>query len=78
MEGDFLKNKNAPDILTGKDLDYLKDLFNWNYILFKNTYDSINFIENKNIMNFFINTNKFFEKNMNVILNILENGENNE
>ena len=25
------------DILTGKDLDYLSDIFNWNYIALKKT-----------------------------------------
>ena len=32
----------VPNIISGKDLDYLSDMFNWNYIAYKK---SVNFSE---------------------------------
>ena len=31
----------VPDIITGKDLDYLSDMFNWNYVAYKCAYNAI-------------------------------------
>lgn len=70
--------KQAPDILTGKDLDYLKDLFGWNYNLYKIEEDALQFIEDKDITNLIEDCNTFFYDNMTTILNILENGDYNE
>ena len=28
---------SVPNIITGKDLDYLSDMFNWHYSAYKNT-----------------------------------------
>ena len=36
-----MKYEVVPSTITGKDLDYLSDMFNWNYNAFKCTYDSI-------------------------------------
>lgn len=36
----------AFNILTGKDLDYLKDIFGWNYTIYKYSENYINNIEN--------------------------------
>ena len=70
--------KKAPNILTGKDLDYLKDIFGWNYNSYKVLEDSLQFIENKQVSNLVTNCSNFFYDNMNTVLNILENGDNNE
>lgn len=70
--------KQAPDILTGKDLDYLKDLFGWNYSYYKLLEDSLQFIEDKEIAKLIKDCNDFFYENMNTVLNILEDGGNNE
>jgi len=70
--------KKAPNILTGKDLDYLKDIFGWNYNSYKVLEDSLQFIENKQVSNLVTNCSNFFYENMNTVLNILENGDNNE
>jgi len=70
--------KKAPNILTGKDLDYLKDIFGWNYNSYKVLEDSLQFIENKQVSNLVTNCSNFFYENMNTILSILENGGNNE
>jgi hypothetical protein len=33
------KYNTVPTIITGKDLDYLSDMFNWNYHAYKNIYN---------------------------------------
>lgn len=71
------KNK-APDILTGKDLDYLKDIFGWNYTLYKLGENSIDLIEDTEIVKLYKECNNFFYDNMNIILDILAKGEENE
>jgi len=71
------KNK-APDILTGKDLDYLKDIFGWNYTLYKLGENSIDSIEDTEIVKLYKECNNFFYDNMNIILDILAKDEENE
>lgn len=71
------KNK-APDILTGKDLDYLKDIFGWNYTLYKLGENSVNSIENNEIVKLYKECNNFFYDNMNIILDIIAKDEENE
>lgn len=68
--------KQVPNILTGKDLDYLKDIFGWNYNLYKIEEDALQFVEDKEISKLISKCNELFYKNMNTILNILENGDN--
>lgn len=70
--------KKAPDILTGKDLDYLKDIFGWNYITYKFSEDALQFIDDKEITKVFTECRNLFYENMNTVLNILENGDKNE
>ena len=41
--------KKAPDILTGKDLDYLKDMFGWNHTAYKLMEDALEFVEDKKV-----------------------------
>lgn len=71
------KNK-APDILTGKDLDYLKDMFGWNYTLYKLGFNSIENIQNNEIVKLYKECNNFFYDNMNIIIDILAKEEANE
>ncbi|MBE6156192.1 MAG: hypothetical protein E7161_00385 [Firmicutes bacterium] len=70
--------KKAPNILTGKDLSYLKDIFGWNYSAYKLLNDSMQFVENKEISKLLKECSNLFYENMNDVLNILENGGNNE
>ena len=68
----------VPNIITGKDLDYLSDMFNWNYEAYKKSNDCLNKLndmEMKNIMEKATNT---FYDNMITVLNILEEGGTNE
>lgn len=71
------KNK-APDILTGKDLDYLKDMFGWNYTLYKLGVNSTDNIQNNEIVKLYKECNNFFYDNMNIIIDILAKEEANE
>ena len=73
--------ENVPvDIITGKDLDYLSDMFQWNYCAFKKTCNDIEYINNQEIIDLFGKVSDFFENNLNDILEIISNpgGEANE
>ena len=73
-----MENYNVvPNIITGKDLDYLSDMFNWNYLAFKNTSDAINNVSDDEIKNMLERGSELFNNNMNMVLSIL-NGGNNE
>ena len=45
-----LNYKKVPDIITNKDLDYLSDIFNWNLNGYKFTYNAINNVETKELV----------------------------
>ena len=70
--------KKAPKILTSKDLNYLKDLFGWNYTNYKFLEDHEQFIDNKEIINLFKDCKNFFYDNMNLVLDVLEQGGKND
>ena len=66
------KMKNVPDdTITGKDLDYLSDMFQWNYGCLKsnsNAIDSVNDTEIKEILQKGVD---LFNRNLNSVLEIL-------
>lgn len=68
--------EEVPSIITGKDLDYLSDMFNWNYIALKNTNDMKNNANDPEIKDMLENGFNLFKDNMNKIMDIL--GGNNE
>lgn len=72
------EKKKAPDILTGKDLDYLKDIFGWNYNLYKFTINSIENINDKEIAKLFKECSNYFYDNMNLVIDILAKEDVNE
>lgn len=59
------------DILTGKDLDYLCDMFQWNYGTLKSSNDSISSINDKEIIDIMQRAGELFDDNLNVVLDIL-------
>lgn len=61
------------DTITGKDLDYLSDMFQWNYISFKKTCNDIENINTNEIVEFFGRACDLFEANMNDVLDIINN-----
>ena len=66
----------VPDIITGKDLDYLSDMFNWNYNAFKNTYDSMKNVKDEEIRSIMLDSNNIFKDSINTILDIMLGGLN--
>ena len=66
-----MKYEVVPSIITGKDLDYLSDMFNWHYNAFKCTYDSIKNVEDDDIKNIMLEVNDIFVDSINQILEIL-------
>lgn len=73
-------NEVPVDIITGKDLDYLTDMFQWNYNAFKKTCNDIEYINNQEIIDLFGKASDLFENNLNDILDIISNpgGESDE
>ena len=72
-------NEVPNDILIGKDLDYLSDMFQWNYIALKKTDTASKIIEDDEIGNMLVKGCRLFEDNLNNVLNILESrGNENE
>ena len=70
--------KKAPDILTGKDLDYLKDIFGWNHTAYKLFVNSLDYIEDKSVYDMINECTKVFDENMKTVLQIVKDGSNEE
>jgi len=68
----------VPNIITSKDIDYLSDMFNWNYIALKNTHESLINVEDEEIITILEKGYNLFNNNLNVILSILNEGGKNE
>ena len=66
----------VPNIITGKDLDYLSDMFNWNYSSYKKTINSKQQITYAEIFALLEEASGIFYNNLTKILNILQGGEN--
>ena len=60
------------DLLTGKDLDYLSDMFQWNYIALKKSDNDCDNIDDEEIVSVFEKAVALFDDNLNSVLNILE------
>lgn len=66
-------------ILTGKDLDYLADMFEWNYLALKKTDAACDMVDDEEIVSILDKACSLFDDNLNTTLNILESrGEVNE
>lgn len=76
---DNITYDEVPKIITGKDLDYLSDMFNWNYEGIKKTNTAISSVEDNEIKSILEKSYDLFKNNLNVVLSILnEGGTNNE
>ena len=69
-----MQYKEVPNIITGKDLDYLSDMFNWNYGVLKTTNSSIESVSNEEIKSILEEAFNMFDSNINEVLEILKGG----
>lgn len=68
----------VPNILTGKDLDYLSDMFQWNYEALKKMNVATSQVQDEQIKIVLEKGYNLFKNNLNVILSILKEGGSNE
>lgn len=78
MEKEYLEVPT--DILTEKDLDYLSDMFQWNYGALKSSYSALNTVKDEELLELFEEGVALFDDNINDVLDILSDlgGEANE
>ena len=75
------KMKNVPEnIITGKDLDYLSDVFSWNYNAWKQFNFYKGYLNDKELLKIYEDALEMFDNNLNTVLDVLSNpgGENND
>ncbi len=70
--------EQVPDIISSKDLDYLEDMFNYNYLGYKKIVNYIDMVNNLEIEEIMEKAGNTFNDNMQEILAILKQGGNNE
>ena len=68
----------VPNIITGKDLDYLSDMFEWNYNALKKVNVGIHNVDDEEIKTTLEEGYNSFKNNLNIILSILNEGGSNE
>ena len=68
----------VPNILTGKDLDNLSDMFQWNYGTLKKMNVATSQVQDEQIKIVLEKGYNLFKNNLNVILSILKEGGSNE
>ena len=73
-----LNYEEVPKMISCKDLDYLSDMFEWNYNALKKTKDFRNRAEDREISDKLREGCELFNKNMNRVKSILEKGGSNE
>lgn len=70
--------ESVPNIISGKDLDYLTDIFNWNYTAYKSTINMSDEITDDDLLDVLKKCTNLFYDNMINTLDILERGKANE
>ena len=68
----------VPNIITSKDLDYLSDMFNWNYEALKKMNVAITQVTDEQIKTILEKGYNLFKNNLNITLSIINEGGNNE
>ena len=68
----------VPNMISCKDLDYLSDMFNRNYGAYKSSSNAINSVNDVEIKDMLSKASNVFQGNISKILNILNEGGNNE
>ena len=70
--------ESVPNIISGKDLDYLTDIFNWNYSAYKSTINMSDEITDDDLLDILKKCTNLLYDNMINTLDILERGKANE
>ena len=63
--------QEVPNIITGKDLDYLSDMFEWNTLALKQFNESILKVNDEKIKKFLKKACGMFDTNLKIIISIL-------
>ena len=66
----------VPNIISSKDLDYLSDMFNWNYGAYKSSLNASNSVTDEELNNLLLKASNIFHSNMSKVLNIIQGGNN--
>ena len=67
-----MQNYNeVPNIISGIDLDYLSDMFNWNYTGYKELYNTLENISDNEVKTMISRVSEVLYNNMTNILNVL-------
>ena len=64
----------VPNIITCKDLDYLSDMFNWNYEALKKMNVAVNQVKDEEIKIILEKGYNLLKNNLNITLSILNEG----
>ena len=68
----------VPNIISCKDLDYLSDMFNWNYGAYKSTSNAINAVSDAEIKAMLSKSSNIIQGNITKVVNIMKRGGSNE
>jgi len=66
----------VPNIISCTDLDYLSDMFNWNYGAYKSSLNASNSVTDESLSNLLLKASNIFHSNMSKVLNIITGGNN--
>ena len=70
--------QEVPNMISEKDLDYLSDMFHWNYGAYKNVVNAKTNITDQEIKTVFDKAENLFHGNITKVLQILNQGGCNE
>ena len=73
-----LNYEEVPNILTGKDMDYLSDMFEWNVGALKFANQFVNDIENQDIRDVLHEAYQTHQENLYDVIRAIEEGGQNE
>lgn len=68
----------VPKIITGKDLDYLSDMFQWNYGALKKMNVATTQVQDEQLKEVLEKGYNLFKNNLNLVISILNGGGSNE
>jgi hypothetical protein len=61
----------VPEMISGKDLDYIKDMLNWNFIAAKKANHYLEHIQDEEVSTIMQEVSEMHKKHFNMLLNIL-------